>query len=196
MVTVAVIALGWWLPYLGLLCAGGDDHGHGRRFLRRPLGVRQLVPARAAFSTASWPGLPRTGPRPKFLKKMSFRWGVFAAMMALMIGQLAMHPATLANWGHVFWIMCTLTTGIGIVLSLFMHARAWCLFCPVGTVARVAAPKTARYPDINEACRACGLCDKACPMDIEVSKIHQSGVGETDCIRCGQCAQVCKINLP
>jgi ferredoxin-type protein NapH len=194
LVTVAVIALGWWIPSLGLLVPAVMMTGMVGGFFRGRWVCGNVCPRGSFFDRIL---SPLAGRRrvPTFMRGMRFRWAIFAALITLMIVQLARGPLTLTHWGRVFWLMCTLTTGVGIVLSFFTNSRAWCIFCPVGTFARAVAPKPARYPAVGEDCRACGVCDKACPMGLPVSKMSRTGKGDADCIQCGLCAAVCPFAI-
>ena len=181
LVMLAVVALGWRYPYLGFVVPVVMVTGMlGGLFAGRWV-CGNLCPRGSFFDRI----LARLSVRrsvPSFLKSMPLRWVVFAAMMTVMISQALRDVGNPRHWGHVFWLMCTATTLLAVVLGLWFRERAWCTFCPVGTVARAlgGARHTLRR---TESCRACGLCDKACPMEI--------GPGHADCLHCGLCAAVC-----
>jgi formate hydrogenlyase subunit 6/NADH:ubiquinone oxidoreductase subunit I len=43
-----------------------------------------------------------------------------------------------------------------------------------------------------EECRDCGVCEKACPMDIPVREYMEAGeIHHPDCLRCGECVDAC-----
>jgi ferredoxin len=75
---------------------------------------------------------------------------------------------------------------ITLTLSLFIE-RPWCKYaCPYGAVLGIF--NTFRIFKIRrkeETCINCGLCDKACPMNIQVSKTKT--VRSHQCISCYQC---------
>lgn len=77
--------------------------------------------------------------------------------------------------------------GIITILSLFVE-RPWCkYFCPYGAVLGlfnlIRIFKIRRNKD---TCIGCKLCDKACPMNLEVS--NASTVHNHQCISCHRCS--------
>ncbi len=43
-----------------------------------------------------------------------------------------------------------------------------------------------------DKCEKCGVCEKACPMDIhEIGREHGSKAFHEDCTLCGRCAEYC-----
>lgn len=75
-----------------------------------------------------------------------------------------------------------------LVSSLFIE-RPWCKYaCPygavLGLVGKISIFKIKRKAS---ACNNCTLCDKKCPMNIEISK--KKTIGDTHCIRCLDCTE-------
>jgi len=100
--------------------------------------------------------------------------------------------------GAVFVRLCLITTLGAIFLALVSQQRAWCAICPMGTMqnlidrAATRRPTRARIATDADACRDCGICERACPMDIPIREYL--GVGEIDhpdCLRCRACVDVC-----
>ncbi len=86
-----------------------------------------------------------------------------------------------------FWLK------IGILLVVVVGAikvyRPFCKYvCPLGALYSLANPIALyRYEIKTDKCVSCGLCQKACDMDIEVWKNPNS----LECIRCGKCKAAC-----
>jgi len=77
-----------------------------------------------------------------------------------------------------------------LLASLFVE-RPWCRWlCPFGAVQgiiQLVSPwKIRRNSDL---CIDCGLCSKACPMNIDVAR--KKAVMDTRCNRCGECLAAC-----
>lgn len=71
---------------------------------------------------------------PNFLTSKKFRWGFFWFFMVFFIFQLIIVPKTIPAIGFVFVRMCLITTIIAVVLGIPLKERAWCAFCPMGTL--------------------------------------------------------------
>lgn len=97
-------------------------------------------------------------------------------------------------WSDELAIPALLILLVTIILSLFVE-RPWCKYaCPYGAVLGITnffrIFKIRREAD---TCIQCGACDRACPMNIEVSKY--SIVKNHQCISCLKCTseQACPI---
>lgn len=98
-------------------------------------------------------------------------------------------------WSDELAIPALLILLVTIVLSLFVE-RPWCKYaCPYGAILGITnffrIFKIRRDAD---TCIQCGACDKACPMNIEVSK--EGVVKNHQCISCLECTseQACPID--
>lgn len=96
-----------------------------------------------------------------------------------------------------FWTGEALASAIAVLAvvlagSLFA-ARPWCRWlCPFGAVQgilQLASPWKIRRD--AEACTACRMCSRACPMRIEIA--DKSAVSDTRCNRCGECIAACPV---
>ena len=59
----------------------------------------------------------------------------------------------------------------------------------LGDLLRLKRPRLAV---VETPCSSCGLCDRQCPMSLEVSKFAAQGKPESaDCILCGACVDAC-----
>jgi len=73
-----------------------------------------------------------------------------------------------------------------LVSSLFIE-RPWCKYaCPFGAVMGLTNKISIfRIQRNKETCISCNKCNRACPMNIEVSK--KEVIRDHQCIRCGEC---------
>ncbi|MDR3565703.1 MAG: 4Fe-4S binding protein [Negativicutes bacterium] len=91
--------------------------------------------------------------------------------------------------GLVFLRIIFITTIVGILLALIYSPRTWCNFCPMGTLAAgFAAGKKPIL--VNDDCVKCGLCAKACPMELS-PYTSGSEFAHPDCLKCGVCIASC-----
>lgn len=73
--------------------------------------------------------------------------------------------------------------------------RAFCkILCPAAPIMKLPArfARLRKRPSGRE-CSRCGLCNRACPMDVDVRASVSSGrpVRDTECILCGECVAAC-----
>lgn len=75
-----------------------------------------------------------------------------------------------------------------LALSLFVH-RPFCKYlCPLGAFYALFSRFSLYQMRLDrDRCVGCGACERACPMDVEVTK----DINSPECIRCGQCRRVC-----
>jgi polyferredoxin len=123
---------------------------------------------------------------------MPFRWAVFAALMGFMVFRILQQPLDPLHWGRVFWMMCVITTAVGIPLALLYHPRTWCAFCPIGTAQNALGRRAARLQIEADTCRACQLCEAACPMNLTIAE-HRDlrTLPHHDCAKCSECVAAC-----
>ncbi|MFZ5643168.1 MAG: 4Fe-4S binding protein [Bacillota bacterium] len=78
---------------------------------------------------------------------------------------------------------------------VFKNKRAFCkIACPVSVVMKV--PSSISLITISASgnkCRKCSLCNKACPMDVDVMSYISRGerVRDTECVLCMDCKLAC-----
>jgi len=143
-IVIAVISLGWKYPWLGLSVPLVMIIGLIGAFFNGRYVCGNLCPRGAFFDrivTKISPGRPI----PAFLRSMKFRYTVLALLMGFMVYRLLQNPLSLDHYGRVFWLMCVVTTLLGIILALFFRARTWCAFCPIGTLGKIIAEKKGEY---------------------------------------------------
>lgn len=132
---------------------------------------------------------------PTAFRNKKFRWLLFAAMMGFMIFRISQNPTSMVHWGRVFWLMCVITTAIGLTVGILIHPRAWCAFCPMGTMQNALGGRKYQLKIDAEACLECGLCEKACPFSLPIVKYKKDGfVQNPDCLNCPECAAACPVN--
>jgi len=71
---------------------------------------------------------------PRLFSAIWFKWMILIGFMAFFGFQIAAAPKTVAAIGFVFVRMCIVTTLISIFIGVPIHYRAWCTFCPMGTL--------------------------------------------------------------
>lgn len=131
---------------------------------------------------------------PRLFKNMTFRWVVFSILMGFMLFRLISSGGNPAKIGFVLVTMCLITTVIAIPLGMLFKARAWCSFCPMGTLQ--GAIGTRKYLlGISDECTECGLCEKVCPVGTCASAFKDVGqVRSVDCLKCPECVVKCPVN--
>lgn len=191
--TVGIIATGWYFPYVGFAVPLVMMSGMILGVFKGRWMCGTLCP-RGSFFDKILARFTPSRPVPEFFKKMTLRWTIFPLLMGFMVYRLSLDITSPAHWGSVFWLMCTLTTAIGLVGAIFYNSRFWCSFCPVGTVGNTFGGSKAQPKISKEACRKCGACAKVCPMHIKPQEYVEEGrITDRDCLRCGECVRVCRF---
>jgi polyferredoxin len=128
---------------------------------------------------------------PAYLRGRVFRWVILALLMGFMAWQISLDPGDIHHWGRVFVRICIITTGIGVVLALFVHPRTWCSFCPMGTLQSAVGGSRAPLK-IEQGCIECRACERACPMNLQiVGKAENGELRLPDCLKCTECQLAC-----
>lgn len=133
-------------------------------------------------------------PIPAIFRAKFFRVVVLLLIMTAFSLQMYFAWGDLAAMGMVFLRVILLTTLVGIVLGLFFHQRAWCAFCPMGSLASWSAERRKPLPlMVSDACISCKLCTRVCPMQLAPyrAKGSANGFDAADCLKCGRCVDSC-----
>jgi len=127
---------------------------------------------------------------PKILSSLWIRLPVIALTMSFMIYRIILTDGIIDKIGMVFVTMCLITTLIAVFFGYWISPRAWCTFCPMGTIQRSIGHKKMTLKVDLDKCIDCKLCHKVCPMQLPVNEI----LNKPDCIKCGRCIEICPKN--
>jgi len=190
LIMVAVLALGWKYPLLGFIVPIAMGTGVAGGIFRGRWVCGNLCP-RGSFLDSWFSLVASENDAPAILRKSGLRWGLLVLLMGFMAFRLAQNPGEWQHWGYVFWQMCLMTTLVAVALGLRYRARGWCMICPVGTMAGSIGAR--KYPlQVDASCKACGLCESRCPMQLDIVKYRAAGFqSEGDCVKCSSCMQAC-----
>ncbi len=94
---------------------------------------------------------------------------------------------------QVLYYLLTVTTIIGIFLAIFIHQRAWCSICPIGSLSSWVGANRCQFKMARDSCVSCGLCAKNCPMQLKPNALKEQPAMEFkgDCLKCGFCVKGC-----
>lgn len=124
---------------------------------------------------------------PKILRNMVLRSIIFILMMGFMFYRLINTQGIVELIGSAFIFMCILTTVFTLFFGTVYSPRAWCTFCPMGTMQKIIGAKKMKLNFDSTTCINCGICESVCPMQLEVRNIDVQG----DCIKCSRCVVAC-----
>jgi len=190
-IVLVTIGLGWWYPILGFTVPVVMVMGLVGGTIRGRYVCGNLCPRGGFFDRMVSPFSPRK-PIPRIFRNRVVRWGVLVLLMGVMVFRIFQNPSSWAHWGRVFWVMCVVTTAVGVILGLFVHYRSWCAFCPMGTLQSALGGLKKPLQISAERCIECRRCEKVCPMTLPIVSHKATGVvNERDCLRCSECVAVC-----
>lgn len=115
-------------------------------------------------------------------------------LTSLFAGQLNQLYIDTSSTGYmILSIIADLLFGLILVLSLTMR-QPFCRICPLlamhALFKRVGLVKLVK--NYTSRCDKCGLCAKACPMDIrEIHTSKEKDILMPDCTLCGRCVEFC-----
>jgi len=124
---------------------------------------------------------------PPAFRSMWIRAPIFVALMGFMVFRILQTQGVVDKAGMVFVTMCILTTSVSILFGIAIAPRAWCSFCPMGTLQRAVGVGKYQLKVNRDLCIDCGKCQKVCPMQLPVNEILE----KPDCIKCARCVEAC-----
>ena len=124
---------------------------------------------------------------PPILRSMWIRVPIFVILMGFMIFRIISAQGVVDKVGMVFVTMCIVTTSISILFGISIAPRAWCSFCPMGTVQRALGKNKYQLKLDQDKCIDCKICQKVCPMQLKPNEVPLS----PDCIKCERCIDAC-----
>lgn len=193
-IVLITIGLGWWFPWLGFSVPIVMLVGVVGSLFNGRYACGNLCPRGSFYDRLMAPISPNR-PIPQWLRSKILRWALFVLLIGLMAVRILQHPLDPMHWGRVFWMMCLVTTAVGIPLALLIHPRTWCSFCPIGTVQSAIGGHKNQLRIDGDLCRSCALCEDACLMGLSIVGHKDTGiVSEPDCLRCSECVAVCPAN--
>lgn len=151
---------------------------------------------------------------PDILKSQYLKWGFFFFFMGMFLFRIIRvinywgTEEFLNNLGFLFVLQyLIMPTILGAALSYLISPRAWCTFCPMGTMAEIMY-KIGKITGINkfnqkisitsqEECKECGACARACPLELNpYQNFNENNAFDNEqCMKCGECAANCPLNL-
>jgi polyferredoxin len=133
------------------------------------------------------------------LSKLKYVLLGITILMAWVTATLWMSPYDpWAAFSHIYkgeellgeFLVGTILLIVTVATSLFVK-RSFCRYlCPAGAFYALLG-KISPYKVVREdqKCTSCGICTKACPVDIEVHT--QKKITTAECISCNECVTVC-----
>ncbi len=165
-----------------------------------PLGfIQDMVSTFSAFVQKKVPAIRRAvkslktkgQPLAVILKYVVLAWAVLgAAYYGFMVFRDVDPWAALWNLAELSFGLGAVVLAVTLVGSLFVE-RPWCRYaCPLGAATGLVAKLSPIYlKRESEACKACAICTKACPMGLPVHTA--TTIKSADCVGCLECVDEC-----
>lgn len=185
-----VAVLGWFYPWLGFLLLGCMAGAVGVAVFRGRAWCDWMCPRGAFYDLFVAPlSLKRT--IPAFLRSSAVRVLMLFLIFTVIGVQWYQAWGDGAAMGLALVRVLTITTVAGIIMGLFIHPRAWCHICPMGTLGYwLSKGKEPLF--ISQDCVSCRACARVCPMQLKPYEYKDDGtMGDNDCIKCGTCVASC-----
>lgn len=114
----------------------------------------------------------------------------------------------LDRFGLIFVSIYLVVLSISIPLGLIFSPRAWCQFCPMGTIQKIFSrlgtiTSLSRNTNKNltiinkDMCIKCGKCSRVCPMQLKpYLEFDEDNIfNDINCIKCNTCVKNCPKNI-
>jgi len=189
---LGLLAAGWVFPLIGYFIPLCMLLGIGVALFRGRTWCNWLCP-RGSFADALLKNVSPGRRIPELFRSLPVRVGMIAFLMAMLGFQIARLWPDAYAIGGFFVLLLTITTGVGILLALFVHQRTWCYVCPIGTMSSWVGAKRRPLAMERESCTECKLCAKVCPMQLAPHELKGADrmSHRGDCLKCGLCAESC-----
>jgi polyferredoxin len=189
---VILLAAGWYLPLIGYFIPLCMVAGVGMATVRGRQWCNWYCP-RGSFADTYLKLISPGKKIPALLRTTAFRLGVLAFLMLMLTIQIVrLWPDGFAIGGF-FIVLLTVTTIIGIILSIVYHQRSWCSICPIGSLSSWVGKNKHQLKIDSESCIRCKACAKTCPMGLAPVEMKESVemCYKGDCLKCGLCIATC-----
>lgn len=191
-VFIALVVAGWSYSLIGYFIPLCMVAGVGLAAVRGRTWCNWMCP-RGSFADTYMKAISPGRDIPHILRRAPVRLGVIAFLMAMLTFQIVrLWPDAFAI-GRFFIVLLTVTTIVGILLAIFIHQRAWCSVCPIGSLSSWVGANRRPLTIDRDACVSCGSCAKNCPMRLKPDAMKEQPAMEFkgDCLKCSLCVKGC-----
>ena len=186
-ITTIVLAVAMRRSYCGQICAFGGLQEFFGKIGKKLFKKRPVIPKKLD----------------RVLRYLKFVVLAVTVAMAWITGELWITPYDPFNaLGHLADFNALVTSYlIGFIvlavtlLGSVVYDRFFCKYlCPAGALYGAIGQLSPYSIRVDEdKCIKCGLCNKACPMNVEVMNCKNGRVTDIECINCNECVNACPV---